>query len=181
MWCCVCWRTPTFYGSYESRLEQQKPSQNVWKFAKSLHKRGLAERDGLQTGKEVMELEVNCLYLRFLKLSYCNYCMLCMEVVCLFLWGSKFYTLRGTKSKSKSSFPKLKDILYDVGIAGADHMHAYNVQWNYIVTMHGWHGGVSMCGVLGYYHQTILIFLPNKHTRNTHMFEYRISQDEIVT
>ena len=34
----------------------------------SLHKRGLAERDGLQTGKEVMELEVNCLYLRFLKL-----------------------------------------------------------------------------------------------------------------
>ena len=31
-------------------------------------KGGLAERDGLQTGKEVMELEVNCLYLRFLKL-----------------------------------------------------------------------------------------------------------------
>ena len=104
-----------------------------------------------------------------------------MEVVCLFLWGSKFYTLRGTKSKSKSSFPKLKDILYDVGIAGADHMHAYNVQWNYIVTMHGLHGGVSMCGVLGYFHQTILILLPNKHTHNTHMFEYRISQDEIVT
>ena len=43
-------------------------TKTIAKCVKICIKGGLAERDGLQTGKEVMELEVNCLYLRFLKL-----------------------------------------------------------------------------------------------------------------